>query len=320
MHNVSVGLVYFNEIHQLQSCLESLFVESNRQYILELIVVFNSQKHVAAEKILTNFHKKYPRITFRLLPFEENNIGLARRRIVNASKGQYLCFTDPDCRVSSDWLFKFLYYFHLLNRKDKNCAALTGATKLSPDSPAHILNYFLKHKWLSLKSGQTWQASSPHLVDHTQTSNSFFVVKILRKVGNFSPAFSVAGEDLELGLRLGENGFHQYICPGPLVFHQTSENWKAWFLRCLKLGGGQYNSYLGYRFCHRAFLIFFVGLMLASQSFYFFHILLTVLVILLLNLKVNKQQKSLAMLLALIFTGVFYSLGLVRSYGQKETL
>jgi glycosyltransferase involved in cell wall biosynthesis len=134
----------------------------------------------------------------------------ARNAGARLARGDYLAFTDDDCRVSSDWLQQFDIGF-----------AQTGLDALGGQT-------------LNPQAGRVGASASQFLIDflydHMQdhTGNALLLVsnnvayrcEAFAAVGGFDESFPLAAaEDMEISYRLVENGYRQAYYPPAKVWH-----------------------------------------------------------------------------------------------------
>jgi cellulose synthase/poly-beta-1,6-N-acetylglucosamine synthase-like glycosyltransferase len=145
-----------------------------------------------------------------LLNQESRGPAAARNTGANVASGDYLAFTDDDCRVEPDWLLQFLKTF-----TNGSWNALGGRTlnpypdRLGPTC-WHFLIDFLYEFWRDDDDNALMLVSNNVVYQRT-------VFEALR---GFDEQFcSAGGEDREIGYRLLANGYTQTYCPDANVWH-----------------------------------------------------------------------------------------------------
>jgi glycosyltransferase involved in cell wall biosynthesis len=134
----------------------------------------------------------------------------ARNAGAGRASGDYLAFTDDDCRVTPDWLQQFAHGF-----------AQTGLAALGGQS-------------LNPQPGQSGMAASQFLIDflyeymQDQAGNALLLVsnnvayrrEVFVAAGGFNESFPLAAaEDMELSRRLVQQGCRQAYYPAAKVWH-----------------------------------------------------------------------------------------------------
>lgn len=302
---ISVGIVYFNEFEQMKLCLRSIFSGSNPNYIRQVIVVSNADVTGSLRKVIKDYEAKFKKINFKIIRNKNNNIGESRRLLASNCENEFLCITDPDCQVSPYWLKYYITEYKRIIETDECVASLCGPVNIK--SNFKIYNFLQKNK-IKTFSPQIDVVYKPTLIDHSQTSNAFYVVDKLLSVGNFSLAHKKSGEDLELGLRLKANQLNNYSIGKASVAHDLTSTRIEFAKRFYKLGLGQLNPYIGERKIHIIIImILFVSIfsILTLKAKVLSLVLLVPLAIL--------YKVSLINQLGLLLAFVSYSVGYVES-------
>ena len=100
---VSVVIPTYNRASQLNACLSSLF---KQDYAHEYeVVVVDDNSVDETDKVLKKFSREHPNLKVIRNP---KNMGsyYSRNLAVSIAKGNIVAFTDSDCIVPSDWLYK----------------------------------------------------------------------------------------------------------------------------------------------------------------------------------------------------------------------
>lgn len=122
---VSVIIAARNEEKNIEECLKSLAKQSYPVTLFEVIVVNDHSEDMTADII--NRLKAESGLQVVLLENEGNNGKKAAiKKGILSSRGEYLLFTDADCRVSSDWILSITECFII-----KNPVFITGPVMLS---------------------------------------------------------------------------------------------------------------------------------------------------------------------------------------------
>lgn len=208
---ISVGVVFYDESPVVRddflNRLSKAMIQSqhSEKRVGEVIFVLNSngielENHL--KKFLQTTNDLALNITTKLIKNSENNIGLARKKIVESSQADWIYFTDPDVQFEDDLFQKLGTDFNNIN-KNINLGKWFGITGQIVQSSDTLLleNMF---KFLSNLSGLfnfSFQSVSPYRgfkVDHAPTAHLLLNKNIVLKLGNFSELFTRHGEDLDL--------------------------------------------------------------------------------------------------------------------------
>lgn len=312
-NNISVGLVIYNDQSTVESCLASLEGQTHIK-ITEIIIVDNGGFD-KSRNIVNNFARSYSG-NITIISNSENNLGLARQKIVDQCKTEFLAFLDADCVAPVDWLSKFEENMNLFPNSDA-----WAAPNRMPSGSLYqkSLNVSLLNPLVHGYSAQTYIPKNSILVDHAPTTNSIFRVERVRNLGNFSEEFKSCCEDVDLGLRLSKTG-NVTLLTAPIIKNYHSKNAIEWFMRVHKFS--YYNSFIikrskpwvhGPSFLSKLVLIF-IGLVLVLSYQSFFYIfgvyLLIMTAISLNNLKASLSFKTFFYVLLLtVGTHIFYGMG-----------
>lgn len=133
--DVSVILPIFNIREEyLRKCIESLIHQTKKE--IEIILVDDGSQNNAYE-ICLYYEKQDPRV--KAITQENQGVSVARNRGIIESKGDWICFVDPDDWVSKDYIEK-LYGAAINNNVDIvqcGCYVYYSDSKIVDN---HILN------------------------------------------------------------------------------------------------------------------------------------------------------------------------------------
>jgi glycosyltransferase involved in cell wall biosynthesis len=205
---VSVVVCSYNGAKTLDGCLASLKKLAYPDY--EVILVDDGSKDAVPE-----IAKKYDYIRYH----RQDNRGLSVARNVGMelASGEIIAYTDDDCFAEEDWLYYLVSKLldsdasgvggpNLLPSHDGPVAACVSA---SPGTPAHIL-------------------IDDNIAEHVPGCNMAFWADRLRAIGGFDPAYTAAGDDVDVCWRLQGQGDHIVFSPGAMVWHHRRSTVKAY--------------------------------------------------------------------------------------------
>jgi glycosyltransferase involved in cell wall biosynthesis len=205
---VSVVVCSYNGSKTLDGCLKSLKQVAYPDY--EVILVDDGSKDAVPE-----IAKRYDYIRYH----RQDNKGLSVARNVGMqlATGEVIAYTDDDCFADEDWLYYLVSKLldtdasgvggpNLLPTHDGPVAACVSA---SPGTPAHIL-------------------IDDNVAEHVPGCNMAFWADRLRAIGGFDPAYTAAGDDVDVCWRLQAQGDTIVFSPGAMVWHHRRSTVKAY--------------------------------------------------------------------------------------------
>ncbi len=204
---VSVVLPAWNSHETVAACLESLRSQTFRQF--ETIVVDSSPGRETEEIIRSRFGEvRYQRSPRRLLPHAARNLG------AGLARGSILAFSDPDCRMSAEWLEVLLH----AHRQGHEAAG--GAV-------ANLRGGWFEEGVHLAKYGWWLPGGKPGPRLDLPSANVSYSRSLFDRIGPFPEEWS--GDTL-LSQRARAAGVVLWFDPLALVFHDHLTDWPK-FLR-----------------------------------------------------------------------------------------
>ena len=304
INKITLALVCHKEKEKLALILEDIKKQSAFKQIGEILLFQNG----ACKKTKQTASQFLSDLPLKIFSSTENNLGQARAFLVQKARFDWIAWTDSDCRLNSGWLET------LINNWTEELVGLGGPNRLPEDKTWKkifnlSLSVFIGHGF----SAQAWRVKKALEVNHIPTSNGLFLKSAILAVGNFSKEHKFIGEDLELGLKLCENG-KLVLFPEPLVINNFAESYFSALKRLFNFGSVQthknnrffYILLLFFPLLSLCFILsFFSKLFLFLTLFYFLTLLFYSVIVLL------KSKKALALLLPFFWLSQHcaYSLG-----------
>ncbi|MCP4362624.1 MAG: glycosyltransferase [Chloroflexi bacterium] len=225
----SIIVPTYNRPSKLGDCLDSLSQMDYPRECFEVIVVDDGgQADVTA--VVAPFQKQ---MNLTLL-CTQTNTGPAAARNYGAAHavGDYLAFTDDDCRVAPDWLHRFSDRLtespmHIIGGRTVNALTCDPYATTS-----HLLLDYLYDY-----AGRTGSRAVSFFV-----SNNFAVAAALfREIGGFDESMClVGGEDREFCDRWLHNGYSLTYTPEGLVYHAHHLKWRSFWQQHFIYGQGAF--------------------------------------------------------------------------------
>ncbi len=221
----SIIIPTYNRPERLTNCLDSLKNLNYQGHNFEIIVVDDGSKD-PLDSLVNDY-----RHSLNLTLIRQVNAGpaTARNTGANSARGQYLAFTDDDCRVAQNWL-----------------SALEKGFSQTP-------NALLGGRTINALSDNPYSAASQLLIDYLYdyynadsaqffTSNNFAVAKdLFQKVGQFATTFTLAaGEDREFCDRWKHFGYPLRYQKDAIVYHSHHLTLKTFYRQHFNYGRGAF--------------------------------------------------------------------------------
>jgi glycosyltransferase involved in cell wall biosynthesis len=198
----SIIVPTYNRLEELAACLESLSQLDYSRHRFEVIVVDDGSEKPPTE-VCSAFRD---RLNIELVTQPHGGPAAARNAGSSRAKGEFLVFTDDDCRSRSDWL----------RQLEVRCL----------EAPDHIIG----GRTLNLLQDNSFSQMSQLIVDivydhYNQDGPRFFAsnnlavpIASFHRVGGFDARFSTA-EDRDLCDRWLGRGYRMTYAPEAVVYH-----------------------------------------------------------------------------------------------------
>ena len=217
---VSEIVTAWNEEQAIKDCLASLMRMDYPPERREILVVDNGSTDRTAKIV-----KRYP---VRYLYEQRRGVSCARNRGIEASRGEILAFTDPDCVVSTGWLHELVRAFE----KEGVGAVGGGIIPYPGRTPAE--------RYAARRRSHSQERPMNHpLRPFAMTPNVAFRREVFQQIGLFDTRFPGGWEDADLCWRFfrGTN-FKLDYAPRAVVFHRYRTTARDFFIQHLRYGHG----------------------------------------------------------------------------------
>ncbi len=206
---VSVVIPTHNRAPILRECLDSVLAQSFESY--EVIVV-NDASTDATRQILKRYQQTHGG-RIHVVRGSYGAPGLTRNAGAARASGNYLLFTDDDCRVPKDWIATMLETLH-----QRGADALSGGFEAYRlQTPAERY----QHYRMRMLFGDT-----PKWVHAAPVINFLVPAQIFHETGGFPSHPWESLEDWALCFRLKEAGYQIFYDPAVKVTHRYKPTWR----------------------------------------------------------------------------------------------
>jgi len=223
----SIIVPTYNRPIQLEACLDSIGRLSYPKDRLEVIVV-DDGGHLPLDKVIEVFRKK---LNLVFISQKHSGPAIARNTGVARAKGDFLAFTDDDCRVDAEWLTILEAYVlkfkdvaiagHVLNSIDHN---------IFSEASQMLLDYFYSYYNADFQNAK-----------FINGNDMVFPVEAFKALGAFNVSIPYAGgEDREVCEKWMRSGRRILYVKEAKVHHYHSLNFRTFWKQHFTYGRGAY--------------------------------------------------------------------------------
>lgn len=231
---VSVLVVTYNSSEFIETCLDSLFRQKEIEF--EIVVVDNASQDTTIA-ILEKYQNK-----LCLIRCNQNmGFGKANNLASHVARGKWLFLLNPDTELPEEDTLKKLCLF----AEQHPCEGLIGTKILSFDRQKEVkpFYYYPGEKYL-----QSPFPSLPGKIAWVLGASLWLSRKLYGQVKGFDENFFLYGEDVDLCIRIRQQGYEIGYCSEVLILHWGggSEKNVNIYERVLKKQKGLYGFYKKY--------------------------------------------------------------------------
>ncbi len=217
LEDIAVIVATKNDAATLEACVDSL-LEAGRGRS-EIIIVNDASTDESVE-ILDRYGDR-----IRVLQGTGEGPGKARNLGLQSTKKRWIAFTDADCEVSSEWLERLTEGF--LDQED-SFIGMGGPQKISKNAGETEVEIGRFLETVGFVSDYIHGDQEVCEVSHNPTCNVLYARHALEAVGGFDEDLWPC-EDLDLDLRLRDQGFRLAFHPQAEVEHRRPESWRGFW-------------------------------------------------------------------------------------------
>ena len=238
MLHVTVCVVVYNAIQNIQQCIDALLAQDYPSSHYEILFIDNNSTD-GTKQLLLYYDEHYKNIRTLINPIigiaGSRNLGLMR------AKYDYVAFTDSDCVPPRNWLSRLASGFEKHHREDPELVAV-GGSNIPPQNAGLLydtLTLFLNTYWGSHGSVQGKRYEKNRYVSHLPTVNVLYHKPTVISVGGFDVTFGNIGEDQDLSFRLTSKGYRFIYLADTAVVHKLRPTLNAWLKNMFTYGKGR---------------------------------------------------------------------------------
>jgi GT2 family glycosyltransferase len=195
----------FRRPKQLTECLEAVAALDYATDRFEVVVVDDGSRE-PVDHVIQPFRDRF---SVSLLHKTNGGPGSARNAGAAISRGEFLAFTDDDCRPASDWLRKL----EVRLRQETNRIVGGRVVNLLSQNPYATTSQII------IDVAYAYYNRNPDDACFFASNNMAVSADLFEKIGGFDIDFRLASEDRELCDRWRHQGYKMSYASEAVVFH-----------------------------------------------------------------------------------------------------
>lgn len=245
----SVIIPTFNRLGQMASCLEAISMLDYPKERFEVIIIDDGGDNGLVD-VVAPFRERFP---LNMLRQDHAGVAAGRNRGAEVARGEFLVFTDDDCRPAPDWLKRLAERF----AKAGDCIVGGRTVNALQDNIYSTASQTLISYLFSYYNVNPLEARFLNGSNLAIPADGFYAI------GRFDKTFFLMGaEERELCDRWLQSGRKMIYAPEVLVFHFHALTFRAFLRQHFKYGCGAYHYQRLRRLrCHQ-------GMKVESFAFY----------------------------------------------------
>ncbi len=215
----SVVIPTYND-SKLEDCLKSLRLQVFPRKQYEVIVVDNNSNKINVAEIVKKYNFNYIHEPRKGAYFARNN-GLFH------TKGEYVLFTDSDCKFDKNWIKEMIRPFE--NRK----VGIVGGV-IRKTQPTNII----ERNTECLAEGQIKPRQKTFFkLPYIIAASMCFRRSLLLRLAGFDESFTFGG-DVDMSWRVQLEGFQLVIAQKAILYHDSRASYNDYFTQYFRYGIG----------------------------------------------------------------------------------
>lgn len=203
---VSVVVCAYNEERRIGACLRSL--ERCDYPALEVIVCDDG----STDGTLA-IARQFP---FRVLDLDHGGLSRARNAGMEAASGDIVAYLDADAQCHPEWPF------HLVMSLEEDVVATGGPNLPLPNAPV------TEHAVAASPGGPVHVLVADDRAEHVPGCNMAYEKWALEQVGGFNPAYTSAGDDVDVCWKLLDQGYQIGFSQAAQVRHHRRDSLRGY--------------------------------------------------------------------------------------------
>lgn len=219
----SIIIPLYNRPEEINELIASLIVQTYKEY--EIIIVEDGSK-ISSENIIKNYQNSNSNIFY----YSKQNEGPGPTRNYGSekAKGDYFIFLDSDCIVPQDYL-SIVNTFLINNKVDCFGGPDRAMDSFTPIQKA--INYSMT---ALLTTGGIRGSKKSADKYYPRSFNMGIRARVFNELEGFAPMRF--GEDLDLSMRIIENGYSTKLIHEAWVYHKRRTNFRKFYKQIFNSG------------------------------------------------------------------------------------
>ena len=229
----SIIIPLYNRPQEIDELLESLTKQTQKNFD---VIVVEDGSDIKSEEIVNKYANALD-IKYYVKP--NSGPGTTRNYGANQSDKDYFIFFDSDCIIPEN-------YMEIVSQRLENqytdCYGGPDAAMKTFTDIQKAISYAMTSV---LSTGGIRGASEKAGKFHPRSFNMGFSKEVLAKTGGFSTMRF--GEDIDMTLRILENGFQSQLIKEAFVYHKRRTDFRKFFRQVFNSGCARINLYMRHK-------------------------------------------------------------------------
>lgn len=208
----SIVIVHFGDVKPTARCISSIYKTSDDVKNIEVIVVDNNKQDHARKKLT----KKFPRLTY--IKSNKNNYCHALNVGTKKANNDIIVILNPDTIVRPGWLSHILAPF-----TDKKIGGVSSkvlfrkSKKINSLGIEEIDDFYYRDIGMN---EEDYPNMKKRTIDYASGASVAYRKKALQECGMFDEDFVMYVEDVDMGMKMKNNGWKLILNPKSTVLHE----------------------------------------------------------------------------------------------------
>ncbi len=223
---ISIVISTYNRLEYLKDLLESWLLVEQPKGGYEIILADDGSKQ-SPESIVSPYLDRLP-IRFIRLP--HRGLSATRQHAMDIAQGQYVLFTDDDCRPSPGLLRHYEQALEVSPNHAMGGPVVNLLTDNIYSETTQAIMTYITDTWNSSGKGASFFTAS----------NLLFPREKLMEIGGFDPTWQGTGEDRDLCRSWCEHGLPMSVMPLAVVGHAHRLDFRSFLRQHFNYGRGRW--------------------------------------------------------------------------------